>query len=94
MDVFPGGGHRRRKRLTKADIERLKEGHRKADDIRDMRETHHEEQEIPQAEEALMNDLETINKEVTPTPKGKVQGTHKKEKGIQKLKKFLHSLFS
>lgn len=57
MEVYSSGGHRK-KRPSKAKIQAMKEGHKEADAIRAHRESHHAQEEIPQAEALLEEHLE------------------------------------
>ena len=58
-DFMPIGGHRR-----KADpklIKKIKEGGKKADQIRQKADEHHHAHDVPKAEEELLKDLDSIN---------------------------------
>jgi hypothetical protein len=61
FEFAPTGG--RPKRPTKKQIERLKRGHIIADAVRQHREMHHEEQEVPKAEEELAKELEEVRED-------------------------------
>ena len=55
---MPRGGHRRR--YDPKHAKKIKEGGKLADKIRKQSNRHHKEEEIPQAEEELLKDLENI----------------------------------
>lgn len=57
-DHMPGGGHR--KRIDPKKIQKIKEGGKKAEAIREKANAQHKAEEIPKAEEELMKDLEQI----------------------------------
>ncbi len=57
-DLMPTGGHHRKADPKK--IQKIKEGGKKADEIHKKTEAHHEEQEVPAAEEELLKDLKDI----------------------------------
>lgn len=58
MEVY--GGSSRRKRTTAADLQRVKVSGQRADQIAQMRKSHHQEIEIPEAEKFLKESLETV----------------------------------
>lgn len=58
-DFQPTGGHRR-KPLDPKKIQKIKEGGRKADEIRKKADVHHESHDVPAAEEELLKDLGKI----------------------------------
>ena len=63
MDNMDSGtpGYRKMKPITKQDIERLKKGGRKADEINQKREEHHAQEEIPAAEKMLEEELNHLD---------------------------------
>ncbi len=56
---MPIGGHKRK--IDPKKIKKIKEGGKKADQIHKKTAAHHEEHEVPAAEDQLLKDLETIN---------------------------------
>ena len=57
-DLMPIGGHYRKPDQKHA--QKIREGGKKADAIRQKAEEHHKAEEVPTAEEELMKDLENI----------------------------------
>ncbi|MBU0727103.1 hypothetical protein KKA95_00280 [Patescibacteria group bacterium] len=57
-DYMPTGGHRRRYDPKQA--QKIKEGGKRAEKIRQKSTQHHKEVEVPQAEEELLKDLENL----------------------------------
>ena len=57
-DHMPAGGHRRK--IDPKKIQKIKEGGKKAEAIRQKADAHHKAEEIPQAEEELLKDLEQV----------------------------------
>ncbi|MHA1574861.1 MAG: hypothetical protein ACTSXL_01800 [Alphaproteobacteria bacterium] len=55
---MPTGGHHRKADPKK--IQKIKEGGKKADEIHKKTEAHHEEHEVPKAEEQLLEDLKNV----------------------------------
>ena len=58
-DHMPGGGHRRKK-ATKQQIAKMIEGGKKAQEIERKTRAQHEQEEVPKAEEKLLQDLEGV----------------------------------
>ncbi len=57
-DYTPAGHHH--KKYDPDAVKRLKEGGKKADEIRQLAMKHHQEHDVPTAEQQLLKDLEDV----------------------------------
>ena len=67
-DLMPAG-RRRKKPLNQKKLQKIKEGWKKAEKIREKAVTHHKEHEIPAAEDELLKDLDKIEDFVPLKPR-------------------------
>lgn len=67
-DLMPAG-RRRKKRIDPKKLQKIKEGWKKAEKIRQETMAHHEEHEVPKAEEELLKDLKEIENYVPLKPR-------------------------
>lgn len=83
LDIQPTGGGRR-KIVSRKQIQNIKKGGEIGDQIRAMREHHHDEHEVPKAEEQMENALENW-----PEEKVETKISQPEEKSfLQKLQSF------
>ena len=66
-DLMPAG-RRRKKAIDPKKLKKIREGWEKADKIREKAHVHHEEHEVPVAEEELQKDLEEIENVIPKKP--------------------------
>lgn len=88
LDIAPGG--RKRQRVTRKQVQKIKKGGEIGDQIREMREHHHENHEVPKAEKHMDEALENWPENL-PHEKGGLEGGSgtKKQTLWQKIKLFL-----
>ncbi len=86
LDIFSGG---KRRQASHSQIQKIKEGGKKADIIRSIEKKYHSQSEIPQAEEELQAALEDIPSNSLPEVKKPTQET--KSNWFTRVKLFFFS---
>lgn len=66
-ELMPAG-RRRKKAIDPKKMQKIKEGWKKAEKIREKAHAHHEEHEVPVAEDELIKDLEQIENLIPKKP--------------------------
>lgn len=89
MEVY--GGSQRRVKVTTSDINRLKKGGQRADELYKMQQSHHENVELPLAEKFLIENLEKTSDESDRNKEKKIP--KKKQSFFSKCIIWLKSLF-
>ncbi len=92
METYSSGGSRRKRYISKSEIEKLKKGGIKAQKIKKEADAIHRNTEIPNAEKMLAEKINTVfqsNLETTNTTTRKKD----KRKGFEKFLHFIKKIF-
>ena len=90
MEVYSSGS-RRSKYVSPAQMQRMKNGGRKADQISKLANAHHLEHELPEAEKVLDTKIKSVYKKKKKANQGLQK--MKSKSFFQKIKDFIQTIF-